>query len=181
MKIQLRNSEYVALIDERDAELAQYTWSWHSSLGVIRYDANKYDSKAQRTPQVIMSRVITSAPDKSFVIHLDGDPLNNQRSNLLLLSAEQYGQYVPKKKSKSGVIGASFHRGAYEVSVQSKYIGRFNDQKEAAQAYDDEAIKRFGESARLNSPRPFSVCHECHRGFRELKTKTTCAACAQRN
>lgn len=176
MKIKLRNSQFVALIDERDAELAQYTWSLHSSLGVIRYEARDYNAKTQRTPQVIMSRVITCAPPKSYVIHLDNDPLNNKRSNLLLLSALQYAQYVPRERGKSGIIGASFQKGAYQVIIGSRYIGRYADPVEAANVYDQEAIKRYGESARLNSPRCFLVCHECHRGFFELAT-TTCAEC----
>ena len=179
IEIKLRQSDDVALIDERDADLAGYTWSCHQSLGVIRYDATRYDTKAQRTPQVLMSRLITQAPSKWRVIHLDGNRLNNQRGNLLLLSGLQYAQFVPKKIGTSGYIGVIFYRNAYEARIQGQYIARFPTAEAAARAYDAEAMRRFGPSARLNFPRAFVVCHEYHRGFFELSTATMCSACVQ--
>lgn len=127
-----------------------------------------------------MARLITKAPPKWRVIHLDGDRLNNQRGNLLLLSALQYAQYVPQKLGISGYIGVIFYRNAYEVRIQGQYLARFDNPEDAARAYDAEAIARFGPSARLNFPRPFVVCHQCHRAFFELATATSCAGCVGR-
>lgn len=180
IEILLRKTERIALIDERDAHLSQHTWSWHKTFGVIRYDAESYDPKARRTPHIIMARQITQAPDKWFVVHVDGDRLNNKRSNLLLLSPAQNVQYAKKKiRSMSGYKGVAQKGGTFEVMIQSQYIGRFADPEDAARAYDGEAIRRYGPQARVNFPRPWMVCHECHKACFELATETACAECAK--
>lgn len=177
VEIPLRKTERITLIDERDGHLANYEWSWHSSFGVIRYDAEEYNPKAQRTPHVIMARQITQAPTRWYVIHLDGDRLNNKRSNLLLLNAAQNAQYIRKARGKSRYKGVAPKGGTFEVMIQGEYIGKFKNEEDAALAYDEEAIVRYGTSARLNFPREFQVCHECHKAHFSLATLTACAEC----
>lgn len=178
IEIPLRKSDRAALVDERDAHLAEHTWSWHRTFGVIRYDATRYNPETQRTPHVIMARMITEAPPKWFVVHLDGNRLNNRRNNLLLLSLAQRAQYMRKRRGKSGFAGVTEKKYAFSATIRGRHIGYFAVAEDAARAYDAAAIQRYGASARLNFPRPFVVCHECHRAFFSLATATTCAGCA---
>lgn len=178
IEIPLRQSNDVALVDERDADLAEHTWSWHKVFGVIRYNAMRYDSETRRTPHILMARAITHARLKWYVIHLDGNRLNNQRGNLLLLSPAQRAQYVRKARGKSGFVGVAEKKYVFSAVIKGKHIGNFASAEKAARAYDAEAIEYFGPSARLNFPRAFVVCHECHRGCFEMATATMCSACA---
>ena len=125
MKIKLRKSEKVAVVDDRDSDLARKIWSWHSVLGVIRYDAERYDPDKRRTPQILLAREITNAWSGWRVIHVDGDRLNNRRSNLLMLSPAQYGQYVRKPVGSSGYIGVRQKSHSFDVRIASEHIGNF--------------------------------------------------------
>lgn len=68
VKIRIRNNDKPVLVDERDAAQAEYAydperagygqlcWSWHDVLGVVRYDAEHYNRRTQRTPHIILAR-----------------------------------------------------------------------------------------------------------------------------
>ena len=179
IEIKLRNSGQTALVSDRDADQAQHTWSWHDVLGVVRYDATRYDAKARRTPHELLARAITNAPDKSVVVHLDGNRLNCRRGNLLLLTLAQHAQFSRKRRGKSGLIGVIEKKGKFRATIQHQYLGRFETAEDAALAYDEEAVNRFGPSARVNFPRKFKVCHECHTAHFRLVTETSCKECAK--
>lgn len=53
-------------------------------------------------------------------------------------------------KTNSRFRGCYFRKGKWEVHVAWKYIGTFSNEIDAAKAYNDVAIKKYGENARLN-------------------------------
>jgi Demerecviridae HNH endonuclease len=62
-----------------------------------------------------------------------------------------------RENNTSGYRGVSRSKtGQYWVAVigvKNRYIGTFYTREAAARAYDDEAVKRYGEFARLNFPK----------------------------
>lgn len=174
MEIKLRNSNKKAVIDNRDEHLAQHLWSWHSTLGVVRYDASRYDKVKQRTPHLLLHRVITQAFDGYFVVHVNKNRLDNRRKNLLLLSPSAYAQFVRKPSGKSPFLGVTDKDAFFQVYSGGEYVGTFRDEYEAAKAYDEAALTRFGASARVNFPRKWEVCEECFQAhFVDSKCKCT--------
>ncbi len=89
------------------------------------------------------------------VDHVDGDKLNNRKSNLRPCSqAENMANVGIRRNNTSGFRGVSWQRGAWvaqiSVSGQHHYLGRFRTKNEAALAYNEAARRMFGPFARLN-------------------------------
>lgn len=138
----------VALVDDTD-----FDW-----LNEIKWTGNrkKYTSYAV-TKHTKMHRVILNAPDGLEVDHIDGNGLNNQRSNLRLCTHRENQRNRPKNKNnKSGYKGVFWNsrankwRVGIRVDRKDIFLGTFFCLIKAAKAYDEAAIKYFGEFAYLN-------------------------------
>ena len=85
--------------------------------------------------------------------HIDGNPLNNTRKNL---RPSTQTQNIWNSNVKTG--GTSRYKGVYLssrsgkwcVQCKRKYYGQYEDELDAAIAYNIAATKTFGEYARLN-------------------------------
>lgn len=149
----------VALIDDIDADLT--TLKCHADRYGDRYYARLPGHK--RMHRVIMERMLgRSLLRGEKVDHANNDPLDNRRSNLRLANDRQQRTNSKKKCARKGVQPASEykgvvrHRGKWEASksVNGKrvYQESFNDETEAAYAYDRASIQYDGEFALINFP-----------------------------
>ncbi len=89
--------------------------------------------------------------------HKDGDKLNALDDNLRICTHTQNGQNRGKQKNNtSGQKGVSWSKRVQKwrsrIMVDSKeiHLGYFDTIEDAARAYNDTAIKYFGEFAQLN-------------------------------
>lgn len=153
---------YKTTVDDEDFEyLSQF--KWHFSAGyVIRI---KYDASLKRDRigmhQIILGRKLGrklipgELPD-----HVDNNPLNNTRQNIRVSTHKQNMRNKPKRRTQttSRFKGVSLHstgnKWQSQIMVDGKiiYIGLFSDEELAAKAYDQVALRQFGEFARLNFP-----------------------------
>ncbi len=149
----------LALVDDSDFEALSH-FRWHAIGNRSRYTnyaaANSHDPKPLRRT-ILMHRQIMNPPDGMVVDHIDGNGLNNQRSNLRILTQSQnLGRASLCAANTSGFKGVTFDRqtGRWKASIQSNgkmiNIGRFDDIAEAARARDEMAIKIYGEYAYKN-------------------------------
>lgn len=92
------------------------------------------------------------------VDHIDGNKLNNVSSNIRKVTHQQNGcNYFNKEKSTTGYKGvqqkwSNYYRARIAIDQVQIHIGYFRTAKEAAVAYDKEAIKYHKEFAYLNFP-----------------------------
>ena len=90
------------------------------------------------------------------VYHRDRDKDNNRRDNFRLASRTQNNGNTPNRGGTSKYKGVSFRasRNYWVAWIQhggkNKYLGRFHDEKKAAEAYNEAAKELFGEFALLN-------------------------------
>ncbi len=149
-EIQLKHG--VVKIDDDDfALVARHGW-WAHRVGKSVYAATLIDGH-----KVFMHRLIVGTAHR-VTDHIDGDGLNNQRSNLRKCSYTQ-NQYNRRKfRGTSLFKGVQRRRGAtakpwlavIKLNGKQIRIGRFADEETAARAYDAMAVQHFGEFARPN-------------------------------
>ena len=98
--------------------------------------------------------------DRGLIIaHLDNDTTNNQLTNLRYLTTSQRQMSIQKHKVGSSrfkgvswVIGSKDKWAAHITLNKSRiHLGTYEDEEEAALAYDLAARDMFGEYARLNN------------------------------
>lgn len=138
----------VFIVDDGDySMLAGISWS------AMRGGNSFYAISGGRS----MHRMIMDAKDDDEVDHVDGNGLNNQRVNLRICSHAQNMQN--RAKHKNG--GTSQYKGVYWDKFEKRFVAqcriggkkhrkRFKNEIDAAKAYNEMAIKLYGEFARLN-------------------------------
>lgn len=147
---------YVALVDDDDFErLSQYKWMAHEKKTNTYARRNKSVNGKVKT--IIMHRFIMGAPDDMQIDHIDGNGLNNQKSNLRICTIDE------NLRNKGKIEGTLYkYKGLSWCKTKNRYkasinfngkkisLGRFKTQEEAALAYNKAAIELHGEFARLN-------------------------------
>lgn len=138
---------YVTVVDDEDyAELAKFSWSVVGTRHIY----------ACRFRNIRMHRVILNAPPGIIADHIDGDTLNNQRSNLRLATLSQNQRNAMGRTGTSRFKGVSWHAstGRWRADIKgdgpSVALGEFDREEEAALAYDEAAVRLHGQFARTN-------------------------------
>ena len=148
----IKNKRKYVLVDS-------YIYPLIKSIGwYIHHTGYAYAKFGQKNVQ--LHRIITMAPSDLCVDHKNQNKLDNRFDNLRLCHKGHNSFNMPRQKNNtSGFKGVSYHKHnktwvAY-VGKRSKgdgcYIGSFKTKKEAAQAYNQEAKKRYGKFAHLNN------------------------------
>lgn len=143
-----------ALIDATDAPLiAPYTWSagWSGKA----WYARRMDHATGK--HVLMHRAILGLDGELEGDHVNGDGLDNRRSNLRAATRnENQRNRRRQSNNRSGYKGVIAWRGRWVAVVKlpdrQVRFGPFDDPREAALAYDANARELFGEFAQLNFP-----------------------------
>jgi len=146
----------IARVDDEDWEsLSQF--KWQASLGSSCIYAVRTDCSARSRRTLLMHRVILSPPPDMEIDHINGDGLDNRRSNLRACTRSQNHMNMRKRRGCSSTYkGVSWYKRGRNWQAHIKYqgiqyyLGRFDDEREAARAYNVAAQQHFGEFAQLN-------------------------------
>lgn len=149
------------IVDEETYEWAsKFKWFAIKSQKNKRcyFTAGRQSSKLLGKQQhILLHREILNAPTGMMVDHINGNTLDNRKSNLRLCTNAENQR---NRKKTIGTIsqykGVSWNKRKKKWQVQicynrkCKHLGYFLDEKEAALRYNKEAIKLYGEFAKLN-------------------------------
>jgi hypothetical protein len=143
-----------AIVDPEDYQkLSECDWQYVENTTRSYYAAHIEGGKI-----VYMHRVIINAPVGSIVDHRYGNGLDNRKVNLRIVTRtqNQYNRRKTAKKTSSKYKGVHFkkviNRYSAEICCNGKrtHLGYFDNEIDAAKAYDKAAKELHGEFARLN-------------------------------
>ena len=141
--IPINNGEFTAMVDDKDYErLSQFKWI--------------LDNKGYAHARLFMHHMVMGFPGNGMATHhKDENKLNNQSSNLELMSrgthCHQHNKRAGANKFR-GVSMSSPYSTVFKAVIKRRFIGSFSTPEEAARAYDKEATILYGKHAKLNFP-----------------------------
>ncbi len=182
---------YKAIVDDEDYDLVTKYYGdevikWYSRISNgakhIKYAEKSVLSKRQKEffsnifgyeitfSHLLMHRLIMKCRPDDIIDHIDGNGLNNQKSNLRLCTMQQNAQNRKRRNTnKTGYKGVAKNPLIKEGSRcwiafihdpqtrKNIRIGSYYTRQEAAIAYNEMATKLFGEFALLNDLTEWSV------------------------
>jgi hypothetical protein len=157
-KLKLSNCADYALVDTEDYEgLLPYAWRKNAQGYAVRRVYTRISKGVRHAKDIRMHRQIMGEPEGMEVDHVDNNGLNNQKNNLRVATHWQnLANRALQKNNTSGYRGVSWSKQAgkwwAQLYIDSKtvHLGLFDDIEDAAKAYNEAAIERYGEFARLN-------------------------------
>lgn len=153
----LSKSTLTVQVDDADYdELVKYSWYIHKDPNTLYA---RRSLKNRSGGGLFMHRQLFKGQlDKSKEVdHIDGNGLNNQRHNLQVCSKIQNNQHRRKIR-----LGTSKYKGVHwskgnkgwvasiRINRKLKYLGTFDNEIDAATAYNTEATRSFGSFAHIN-------------------------------
>lgn len=143
---------YIAFVDDEDYDQL-ITHKWKAN---VTSSGQVYAMRAG----LKMHRVVMNAPKGMVVDHINGNTLDNQKKNLRIceqrMNARNRGvrKTCHKTSMFKGVHLAKSGVWIARIRVNSKgyCLGYFDREIDAALAYNQAAIERFGSFAKINDP-----------------------------
>lgn len=152
------------LLDDEDFEkFGWYSWTVEKPTnGSTFYAKRKYTYALNKRKSVALHRAILGITDPTiFIDHIDGNGLNNQKSNLRIATHQQNTQNAGKQKNNTTGYKGVFkikNTNSYKTSIYIRENGKrrlvfqkqFLSAIEAAKAYNQAVIIHHGEFAYQN-------------------------------
>lgn len=148
-----------AIVDDEDAAVvSKYKWHCNDS-GYAVTQIRIGDGSAKK---VRMHRLLLNPPADMDIDHINGNRMDNRRCNLRICTRSENLRNAKKHKThaeaSSKFKGVCWHKqrrrwyARYRKDGKQFHIGLFDNEEDAARAYDAAAKTAFGAFARLNFP-----------------------------
>lgn len=144
-----------AIIDAADLGAVQCS-NWCAVKSHNTFYAYRFFRNRDPDVHISLGRLLLDAPKNRLVDHIDGDGLNNKRSNLRLATvAENLQNRRQRRDAASRFKGVSFSSSRLQWQAEISYggktifLGRFDREEDAYAAYCEAAKKHHGEFARI--------------------------------
>lgn len=136
-----------AIVDDDDYERVN-SLSWHFN--------GRYAARREKNKTVLLHRLIVETPDGFVTDHINGNRLDNRKSNLRICTQSQNrANSVKPKTNTSGYKGVCFDkrlkkfRAYIRKDGKMHNLGLFLSAKEAHSVYAEKARELFGEYSRV--------------------------------
>jgi hypothetical protein len=142
------------LVDDGDYEKFGH-YRWHLSTNGYP-TTSTYNSETKKDKLLKLHRLIMGYPKGLTVDHINGDKLDNRRSNLRICTQAENSRNRKKPEGNNKYKGVRLQETSKRfravIRVNGKYIslGGYATEEEAAMAYNEAAYIYFGKFAKLN-------------------------------
>lgn len=140
------------IVDDEDYELmSRFKWNWSAGP---KQGSPGFVSAVTTPAKMILGKHI--AEQGLQIDHMDGDVLNCQKDNLRPCTRQENQRNSRSKNgSSSRYKGVSWNKQSknwqvYLNNPKQIYLGKYDDEDEAARAYNVAAREQFGKFAKLN-------------------------------
>jgi hypothetical protein len=145
------------IVDDEDFRgLTAHRWKAHRQTadGSFYATSNKWDYSIQGYRFIQMHRVLMDAQPGQVVDHINGNTLDNRRSNLRLATVQENAcNKKVRADNKTGFKGVIRKGRGYQamimVNKKQTHLGSYDTAEKAYEAYCSAAKKLHGEFARL--------------------------------
>ena len=152
-KIELTQGKY-AIVDDNDyAYLSQ--WNWNCNKNNRAFYAVR---TVNHSGKMNMHRQLIGDVEGKVCDHINGDGLDNRRSNLRHAThSENMRNRKLNLNNTTGYKVVSWRpkpnkwESSIRVNGKYRYLGRFSTLMEASEAYNSAALRYFGKFSKLNS------------------------------
>lgn len=149
----------IALVDDEDYDrIAELKWHAHNmhNSGIF-YAGHFFKINGKYKYAHMHTFILNRIGIKTIIYHKDGNGLNNQKENLRICSSSDNSknkrQSITSKSKYKGVYlirKSGMYRARIQVDGKRLHLGCFVNQIDACIAYNNAALKYFGEFALIN-------------------------------
>lgn len=144
--------EKFAIVDDCDAHLIGWKWSYHSMGYGVRGVYLNRRKEGEKHLMIFIHHAIMGRPiNGMFIDHINGNRLDNRRENLRIVSRRENSQNTKRHRGESpksskflGVDVAirnyprgirKYFRASIVIDGKKKHIGYFKNEEDASNAY----------------------------------------------
>jgi hypothetical protein len=144
-----------AIVDNEDFEYINKI-RWNCNVFGYAVKVQRKEENYNQREVLSIHRLIMKAKKGDLIDHINGNKLDNRKENL------RFADKSKNAMNMHSVYGAIPYKGVYfdksrnnfctriSIDGKQKIVGRYNTAEEAAKAYDEAAIKYYGEFANIN-------------------------------
>jgi hypothetical protein len=152
-----------ALVDDADfEELSKHRWCAAKDHCYNRWYACRAEKINGQYKTIKMHRLIMNTPKGMHTDHINHDGLDNRRINLRVCTNQQnLFNHQKRQNCSSKYKGVIWEVNKWTARIKynnkSTRLGHFDNEIDAARAYDENAKRLYGEYASVNFPQKSKV------------------------